>query len=223
MGPISAVISCYINILNFSGRARRAEYWWFFLFLVLAGMAVQFGFIAVLWRDPEFIEALQDPVRLNAWLKESDQMLTYTAYAAVAYIVFAWLPQLAVTVRRLHDTNRSGWFFFMPLGVAVLAGIAGGIVAAAMGNAAGLSLMLLILCLPVIASLWFLVVLCLPGTQGTNRFGPDPIKGRKRRTPDHPAFAQAIEPEERAAREAARRAEIAEYYRKNVAPKARRV
>ncbi len=222
MGPVSAVISCYANILNFSGRARRAEYWWFFLFLVLAGIAVQVGFLSVLWRDPAFVSALQDPVRLNAWMKQSEEMLTYSLYAGVAYIVLAWLPQLSVTIRRLHDTNRSGWFIFMPLAVAVLAGIASGIMAATLGSSAGMAAMLLVLCLPVIASLWFMIVLCLPGTQGTNRFGPDPITGRKRRTSDHPAFAQPLEPEDRAAREAARRAEISAYYRKNVAPNAAR-
>lgn len=215
MGPITAVASCYINILNFSGRARRAEYWWFFLFLFLVGIGVQVAWGLSLVRDPAFAAAMQDPIAMQAWLKQNDGFLMTTGISTIAYILLGWLPQLSVTVRRLHDTNRSGWFIFMPTLVAIGAVVA--VVFVGMGGGqAALPLMLLIMSAPLIASIWFLVVLCLPGTHGTNRFGPDPIKGRKRRAPDHPAFATPADPEERMSFEAARRAEISEYYRKNV-------
>lgn len=215
MGPVSAVVSCYVNIVNFSGRARRAEYWWFFLFLVLVNIGVQVAFVVQLWRDPALAAALQDPQRLPLWLKQNEGLMSYSWGALLAYALLAWLPQLSVTVRRLHDTDRSGWFIFMPTVVAI-----GAVVACLfVGFRAGpesLPLLLLVLSAPLVASIWFLVVMCLPGTRGPNRFGPDPVKGRKRRAPDHPAFAAPADPEERMALAAARRAEIREYYRKTV-------
>ena len=215
MGPISAVISCYVNILNFSGRARRAEYWWFFLFLVLVGIGAQIGLGIGMVQDPVFAAAFQDPALMQVWLKQNEQSLLMIGIGAIAYILLGWLPQLSVTVRRLHDTDRSGWFIFLPTFVSICAVV--GVLFLSIGGGQGaLPLILLILSAPLIAYLWFFVVLCLPGTHGPNRFGPDPIKGRKRRAGDHPAFATPADPEERASFEAARRAEISEYYRKNV-------
>jgi len=221
MGPFKAVVSCYANMLNFSGRARRAEYWWFFVFLVLVGIAVQVGLAASVGRDPALFAALQDPGRLQSYLKHNEAALYYAGAGVALYILLGWLPQLSVTIRRLHDTDRSGWFIFMPALASIVAVVAAFMVSFTFAGNGALPLVLLAASVPMIANIWFLVVLCLPGTQGTNRFGPDPT-GRKRRPPAHPAFAQQAEPEERAAMESARRAEIKAYYRKNVVPGARR-
>lgn len=55
----------------------------------------------------------------------------------------AFLPGLAVAVRRLHDTNNSGTF-------------------------------LLIALVPIIGSIWLLVLLAKDGTKGSNKYGDDP-------------------------------------------------
>ncbi len=221
MGPIKAVISCYVNILNFSGRARRAEYWWFFLFLLLIGIAVQAGVAMEAFSDPAFVSTLQDPAQLQAYMKRNEDLYYTAGLGAAIYVVLGWLPQLSVTIRRLHDTDHSGWFIFMPFLAAVVSIVASVVLSMTLPAGAAIASMLLALSVQLIASIWFLVVLCLPGTRGSNRFGPDPA-GRKRRPPAHPAFAQTAEPEERAAMESARRAEIKAYYRKNVLPGARR-
>ncbi|WP_328914028.1 MULTISPECIES: DUF805 domain-containing protein [unclassified Streptomyces] len=90
----------YIDVLKkyavFSGRARRKEYWMFFLFNIIAVVVLAIvGAVA-------------------------DTMIPYFIYV-VAVIV----PSLAVTMRRLHDTGKSGWFIllgFIPLvgGIIVL-------------------------------------------------------------------------------------------------------
>lgn len=220
MGPISAIARCYVRIVTFSGRARRAEYWWFTLYLFLVGIAVQTGLIAHVAGDPELLVALNDPAFAQSWMKQNEDALYMAGYAFAGYLVLGWLPHLSVTVRRLHDTNRSGWFIFMPflaslvsIGLAIVVALFSG------GNPAGsLPLILLVSAIPLAANIWFLVVLCLPGSHGTNRFGPDPIPNRKRKPPAHPAFTPQLEPEERAEIEALRRAEIKDYYRKNVLP-----
>lgn len=80
----TAVRTCLTEkYATFEGRARRSEYWWFQLFYLL------FSFVVV---------ALVFLLR-SEW---------------VALLFLALLvPQVAVTVRRLHDTSRSGWWFLI--------------------------------------------------------------------------------------------------------------
>ena len=73
---------------------------------------------------------------------------------------------LAVGVRRLHDTNRSGWWILLPL-AAALPGVP------LMDVSPNLGLMVsgLGIC---IGSIVIIVFMCIEGTRGDNRFGPDP-------------------------------------------------
>ena len=72
-GAIKSVLGKYAN---FSGRARRSEYWWWFLFTLL-------------W----------------CWIPIVNILLA---------LVF-FIPALAVAIRRLHDTGRSGWWILLGL------------------------------------------------------------------------------------------------------------
>ncbi|SDK52423.1 DUF805 domain-containing protein [Microbulbifer yueqingensis] len=87
----------YFKVLRkyavFSGRARRSEYWFFFLFnllftLILTAIDISLDF--------------------------------YNAEAGIGvlsgiYALFVLIPSIAVTVRRLHDTGRTGWWFLIVL------------------------------------------------------------------------------------------------------------
>ena len=77
------------NYVNFSGRARRKEYWYFVL--------VQMGLIIV-------------AMILDAIIFNSETGLFYIVVALGLF-----LPGLAVTIRRLHDTSRSGWWFLISI------------------------------------------------------------------------------------------------------------
>ena len=79
-----AVISVLRNYATFSGRARRSEFWWFFLFTALVRIAT--GIV-----DVAANTVVVDGVVVLALL----------------------LPGLAVGVRRLHDTNRRGWWILI--------------------------------------------------------------------------------------------------------------
>lgn len=86
----TAIRTCLSNYATFTGRAPRSEFWWFYLFTVLVG-------IAALAAD----EALA-----------LDDLLP-----AVTNLVLL-LPSLAAGARRLHDMGRSGWWlllFLIPL------------------------------------------------------------------------------------------------------------
>lgn len=89
----------YLDVLKqyavFTGRARRKEYWMFFLFNLIA--AVVLGII--------------DGV-LGLSLSQGMGLL------GSLYALAVLLPSIGVTIRRLHDTNRSGWWCliaFVPL------------------------------------------------------------------------------------------------------------
>lgn len=89
----------YSDVLNkyatFDGRARRAEYWYFFLFNILIGMG--FGIV------DSSIGSISE---------------TGTGLLSGLYTLAIVIPNLAVTVRRLHDIGKSGWMIlvaFIPL------------------------------------------------------------------------------------------------------------
>ena len=85
MGLVEAVKVCFKKYIDFTGRARRSEYWWFAFFTFLLSMACSY---------------------VDAWLKGLAGVQFVDSIAAL--VVF--LPSLAVSFRRLHDTGHSGWW-----------------------------------------------------------------------------------------------------------------
>jgi uncharacterized membrane protein YhaH (DUF805 family) len=134
---------------DFSGRSRRMEYWMFQLFNVIV-IAVLAAFIIAGLPSGVF----SDTAGLEAEaLAEAMQpgVLLWVGFVLVGvWVLASFIPGLAVIVRRLHDRDLSGWWYL------------------------GLVLVQLIPIVGWIASLAFFVVTVLPGTDGPNRFGPDP-------------------------------------------------
>jgi uncharacterized membrane protein YhaH (DUF805 family) len=118
MGFGEAIRTCFSKYVTFGGRARRPEYWYWVLFGVLVGI----------------VTGILDVVVFGT---SSGVFSTLSSLALL-------LPGLAVTVRRLHDIDRSGWWIF-------------------------------ILLLPIIGAIILFVFMCLRGTAGSNRFGPDSV------------------------------------------------
>jgi uncharacterized membrane protein YhaH (DUF805 family) len=154
---IRSVLSKYAT---FSGRARRAEYWWFYLFTILVGLAT----------------SAVDAGLNTAFNNEVGIVGTVTSLGLL-------LPSLAVTARRLHDTGRTGWWMLLPV-VPLLATIVVGSAAAfatvfspdANGTPAAAMLVLLVGCvlITLAASITLLVFLCLDSKPGPNKYGPSP-------------------------------------------------
>ena len=89
------------NYANFSGRARRKEYWMFFLFTII--FAVVASVIDNVLGTTFHMDMGMGP-----------QNLPY-GYVYLLYALATFLPGLAVSVRRLHDVGKSGWFFLIAL------------------------------------------------------------------------------------------------------------
>ena len=116
---------------DFSGRSRRKEYWMFVLFEILVFLGVMFigGFLLGLGGDPG-----SDAAGLFGG--------TLLVLLVILFLIF-FIPGIAVTVRRFHDQDKSGWFVLLNF-------------------------------IPYIGSFIVLIFMCLEGTKGPNRYGPDP-------------------------------------------------
>ena len=81
----------YLEVLKkyavFGGRARRKEYWMFVLFslLIVIGLSIVEGILGI------------------------------PAVLATVYQLAILIPSIAVGVRRMHDTDHSGWWLFVPI------------------------------------------------------------------------------------------------------------
>jgi uncharacterized membrane protein YhaH (DUF805 family) len=91
------IMNWYLEVLKkyavFSGRARRREYWFFVLFNILISIALGLVDLAIGTFDEDSGIGLLGGI----------------------YALAVLLPSIAVAVRRLHDTGRSGWWFLLVL------------------------------------------------------------------------------------------------------------
>lgn len=98
MGFGDAVRTCLSKCFTWQGRACRSEFWWFQLFLVLA-MVVFFAISGV----------------LHAILGNGSIIASLLILPVVLVLLWFDIAALGATVRRLHDTNRSGWWYWISL------------------------------------------------------------------------------------------------------------
>lgn len=82
MGFIDSIVTCYKKSFTISGRASRAEYWWFMLYFYLL------CFVVVGITETK-LYILSIPIGI--------------------LLLFSFIPAFTVRVRRLHDTEHSGW------------------------------------------------------------------------------------------------------------------
>lgn len=117
---------------TFKGRAQRSEYWWWALAIFLIGTAAQVIDIAFLASE---VRTTTGPGSFS--VEHNGPLASVLTLATI-------VPNLAVMVRRLHDSDKSGWWF-------------------------------LIAFVPLVGTLYFLYLLIRRGTDGPNRYGPDPL------------------------------------------------
>jgi len=157
---VDAVKVCFNKYAEFSGRARRSEFWFFYLFTVL----VSFGFSI-----------------LTAFDVVSGLPL-FTVLGGLASLGLI-LPSISVTIRRLHDTGKSGWHFvfwyilpwvlFIPLVIASVVGamFAGDSMTSAIAAVSGVGIAAL---LPLAGAIVMFVFLVSDSKPEENKYGPSP-------------------------------------------------
>ena len=103
-GPVGfgdAIAEAFRNMFNYQGRASRSAYWWFALFQVLAWVGVL----------------------ILAFIFAAVHVPAVSILLYVAAVIGSILVSLSLTVRRLHDSDKSGFWYlnaFVPFGGIVL-------------------------------------------------------------------------------------------------------
>ena len=93
MTPIDYALTPLRKYASFSGRARRAEYWWFYLFVIIAFVVASI---------------------IDNLLGLGGSVGPYGMLSALLGLAML-VPSLAAGVRRLHDTDRTGWWLLIAL------------------------------------------------------------------------------------------------------------
>lgn len=135
---------------QFTGRSRRMEFWSFALLMTVIN-TVLLGIMFATTPGVFDNAAPDDPFAMYG------AMFSGAGVLILLWFLATFIPSIAVSVRRLHDRNMSGWWYL-------------GFVVASLIPFVGL-----------IASIAMLVIMFLPGTPGDNRFGPDPKLGAEAR------------------------------------------
>ena len=156
---------------DFSGRSRRMEFWMWQVFQILVYFAMM---VLMMLFGGGMMMAAADPSTVAA---AGGGVLILGAIYLI-YILAVFIPSLAVAVRRLHDTDRSGWWILAPLAPYLLVIVAGVMVASDPANPGMAGAIAMIgMALTLILSLVLIVFYFLEGTKGPNRFGPAPKGG----------------------------------------------
>lgn len=147
MDFVSAVKKCLLtDCFKISGRAPRSEYWWFYLFAFIASIVLAlFNVIPILGQIISLVAGI--------WIL---------------------IAQLTVLARRLHDTNRSALWILAPLGCSI-AGLALLFVGIYFESSAFSVVSTILFLATFVAYIAIFVFTLLPGTQGDNKYGPDPL------------------------------------------------
>jgi uncharacterized membrane protein YhaH (DUF805 family) len=150
-------MKCYIQVLNsyadFSGRSRRKEYWMFFLFNLLISIV---------------LSILDNVLGLDNIFTVGGIVFRNNGIIGSIYSLILLVPSLAVGVRRLHDTNRSGWYLMLPFAPLLL-----------MIVTSFLPVFVIIIGLMgflamIVLGILLIVFLATEGDAGENDYGPNP-------------------------------------------------
>ena len=135
------------NFANFKGRARRKEYWMFALINILMGYAM----------------TLLDYLTVG--------LLGSLGVFSLIYGLAMIVPNFAVTVRRLHDVGKSGWFMLWGIVPGILVFMAAVLSFSVNG---GYAFMGFFGILTLGGFIYLFVLTVTEGEEGKNEYGPDP-------------------------------------------------
>ncbi len=89
MNMQTSVITCFKKFLTIEGRASRSEYWWFGLFIIVISLLL--------------VGLVDWPLFGNIEMSPSSNL----------WSIITLLPSICVSVRRLHDIDKSGWWLLL--------------------------------------------------------------------------------------------------------------
>jgi uncharacterized membrane protein YhaH (DUF805 family) len=160
----AAIKSGFQNLTNFKGRARRSEFWWFYLFLFLVNFVLSFValipmFASLSTLGPEDVD--ENGTISDAKFAEFMEGIGLTIVISMVLGAITILLLLAVWVRRLHDAGYSGhWLWLSLIGLSIV---------------------------PLIFAIF-------EGQRYPNQYGPDPKANEYTRLPQQPLPPEYMAP-----------------------------
>jgi len=168
MDMVEATKTCFRKYFDFTGRARRSEYWWFYLFATVGGIILGLADMAI------FGIPFGGPVTTES---SSLWSIIFSSPLADIFSVLTLIPIISAGARRLHDTGRSGFYQLIPIIPLVLLGVAFG--ASTSGADMPGFLLPVLGIVSLIVLILFIVWLATDGHKEENRFGPSPKYGHE--------------------------------------------
>jgi uncharacterized membrane protein YhaH (DUF805 family) len=94
-----AIKNNFSKYVTFSGRAARSEFWWWGLFVMVTNLVLS-------WVDIALFGTVETGVgRVSGY--------TDMPVLSSLFLLATLLPSISVTVRRLHDRDKSGWWYWL--------------------------------------------------------------------------------------------------------------
>jgi len=146
MGFVGAIKSFYGRYVDFKTRSSRSEFWWVALFQVIVVVLLMIPVMGGVMSVVAELGPDPDPMALYGTLFSGPFGMLLGLFAVVNII-----PGIALGVRRIHDFDKSGWLYLVVV----------------IGS--------LIPILGMLVSVGWIVVNCIRGTVGPNKFGDDPL------------------------------------------------
>ncbi len=162
---------CFKQYADFSGRARRKEYWWFTLinFIIMAiliiGMLVpviKLGYSSAM-SGGSMNDV--DPMELAMSIFKNPCLYLYLVYYLAILV-----PTISVFVRRMHDIGRSGYWAFLYFGLSLI----GQVVNFSFQSDGAKGITVITSMVILFISIFFLVWLFTNSQYGPNQYGPNP-------------------------------------------------
>lgn len=115
---MEAVKKCFANYANFNGRARRSEFWWWYLFNCIVNFILYIPIWILMGKKNALIaDALSGKIDLaTADAQDPTTMIIIFCILMGVVGLALLIPSLAVMARRLHDVGKSGhmmWLFLV--------------------------------------------------------------------------------------------------------------
>ncbi|MBR6375210.1 MAG: DUF805 domain-containing protein [Alloprevotella sp.] len=119
---IEAIKACFAKFANFSGRARRSEFWWFYLLNAIPTGIISYMFQLKISYKEEIEAKVWDAAvnggdlsALEAEAGSFDNMFFAVVGICAVVSLILLIPMLAAWVRRLHDVGKSGHLLWLIL------------------------------------------------------------------------------------------------------------
>jgi uncharacterized membrane protein YhaH (DUF805 family) len=152
------LLHSYKNMFNYSGRASRKEYWLFPVYNMIIGVIYTFLVIELVG----FLEKKSNLISIV------DTLISCHKYIVFTFVILILIANIALTVRRFHDINKSGWWGLVQIIPFLYEALE------------KMNIPIEGLYLNIIILIILIIFLCIigfkKGTRGPNRFGEEPQK-----------------------------------------------